>query len=148
MLGPNGGGDLTSGYFIRVDGCGALPYPGKCYHGNYYSYCDGINKDKPGQGTEAEYLSALQRAGEATTDFITQIVNELQGNDRALSALLGHSSVAFAVDTTDSMVGEIAGIQEQIAEVIQRIQSNPDDVPTESVLVPFNDPSRAGLRDR
>src|SRR5262245_56432505 len=71
-LGPGGGGGLTSGYFLGYTanvGCGALPYPGKCHHGNYFlnfSLCEGINKDKPGQGSPSEFQAAMAAAREAT----------------------------------------------------------------------------------
>src|SRR5207342_2817370 len=98
-LGPNGGGGLTSGYFLGYTlnvGCGELPYSGKCHHGNYffdYVLCEGINKDRPGQGTAAEFQAALSAARVATEDFVSQIIDELAGEDRALAALLGVSSV-------------------------------------------------------
>ena len=145
-LGPNGGGGLTSGYFLGYTlnvGCGELPYSGKCHHGNYffdYVLCEGINKDRPGQGTAAEFQAALSAARVATEDFVSQIIDELAGEDRALAALLGLSSVALVVDTTDSMVGDIDQVRTEIAELAQSLQSHEEDVPSEWIVLPFNDP--------
>ena len=134
---------MTSGYFVGITlniGCGPLPYPGKCYHGNYTPFCPGINKDRPGQGTAAEHQSALTAARLATEDFVSQLLDELEGEDKAVAALLGLSSVALVVDTTDSMIGDIELVREQIAELVQTLQSNEEEAPSEWVLVPFNDP--------
>ena len=138
VLGPNGGGGLTSGYYVTVTGCGPLPYPGKCYHGNNSASCSGISKDPT---TKPGHSDALEVARKATKDFVEQITTALQGNDKALGALLGQSSIAFAIDTTDSMTGAIEEVKSQVAEIVARTQINPDTAPTEWVLVPFNDPS-------
>lgn len=137
VLGPSGGGGLTSGYYVTTTGCGPLPHAGKCYHGNYTAACRGINKDLPAY---TGHQTALSIAKTATRDFVMQIINDLQGNDKALGALLGQSSVAFAIDTTDSMHGALDQVKEQVAEIVARAEADPDNAPTEWVLTRFDDP--------
>jgi len=137
LLGPNGGGGLTSGYYVTVSGCGTLPHPGKCYHGDYSSSCVGINKDRP---VTLGHTEAVAIARTATRDFVMQIIDELQGEERALGSLLGQSSIAFAIDTTDSMNGMLSEVKAQVAEIVARAQADPDNAPTEWVLVRFDDP--------
>jgi hypothetical protein len=142
-LGPNGGGGLTSGYFY-LDGCTFGPPPGKCLHGTYdvarALICKGINKDTPGQGDELYYDDAMNVAAAATIKFLDDVFEDLDGEDVARSALLGVSTIVFAVDTTDSMTGKIDNLKEQIHIAVDRIAANPSVVPTEWTLVPFNDP--------
>lgn len=69
---------ISSG-FCHLSAAGSCRIQASAYHGNYTSNCEGINKDKPGQGTLAEHEGALAAARLATRDFVAQIVNELQG---------------------------------------------------------------------
>ena len=146
VLGPGAGGGLTTGYFVGFSlvreaiGCGELPYPGKCYHGNYSSSCRGINKDRYFDGPGLHQLAAIA-ATLATREYVEQIIAELQGDGRALSRLLGHRSFAAVIDTTGSMGFAIDGVKALIGDLAQRAQAGSlGSVPTEWVLVPFNDP--------
>lgn len=137
LLAPNGGGGLTSGYYVGAIGCAELPYPGKCYHGIYSQVCPGINKDK---STFVGYDAAKDLAKKASRKFVQDMVDELQGNDKALTALFGISSIAFVLDVTGSMDVEIEQVKAQVSDLVIRIQANPEAVPSEWVLVALNDP--------
>ena len=153
VLGPGGGGGLTSGYFVEITGCftsywqaGPFPVvgflPGKCRHGNYTSLCPGINKDKPGFGAPGGHVVAMDLATQATEAFVKQITDALQGNDTALGALLGVRSLAFVIDTTGSMDVELDQIKAKIAQLVDRIDDpiSGNNTPSEWILVALNDP--------
>jgi hypothetical protein len=140
-LGPNGGGGLTSGYYIDLFGCGPLPRPGKCYHGNYTFLCKGINKDKPGQGATGQHAAAVAVASAATKDYVQQILSEIAGNDKAIRALLDlKGTLGFVVDDTGSMGEEIAGVKSTIARIVNEVRANADSQPDNYLLVRFGDP--------
>jgi von Willebrand factor A domain-containing protein 7 len=140
-LGPGGGGGLTSAYFIGnpFTGCGDLPHPGKCWHGNYTT-CDGINKDRPDQGAPGEYQAARASSRAATEDYLKQITDELAGNAKALAALLDVRSFAFVIDDTGSMSADIAGVASTVSQIVTLTDANPDLKPTEWMLERFGDP--------
>lgn len=139
-LGPDGGGGLTSGYYVEPTGCLFVPQ-GKCRHGNYTALCPGINKDKPGFGPPGAHEAVMELATRATETFVKQITDELQGNDAALGALLGLRSIAFVIDTTGSMDTELVQIKAQVAQLVQSLQNQQTlNTPSEWILVPLNDP--------
>lgn len=142
-LGPNGGGGDTSGYYVGLLGCGSIP-AGKCWHGNYTSFCPGINKDKPGFPNHG---AARTAASQATTNFVQAIIDELSaiGNaterDKALMALLdARGTVAFIIDDTGSMGGAIDGVKSVVAGIVSAQASDPDLKPTNWVVERFGDP--------
>lgn len=140
VLGPNGGGGLTSGYYNGPRGCLYIA-TGKCFHGNYSTSCPGINKDRPGYGPPQAHETGMDLATRATQAFLKQITDELQGDDTALGALLGVRSIAFVIDTTGSMDTELDQVKAQVTQLVHNIQ-NPlnDNTPSEWILVPLNDP--------
>ncbi|MGB8509730.1 MAG: HET-C-related protein, partial [Pyrinomonadaceae bacterium] len=142
-LGPNGGGGLTSGYYIGnpFTGCGTLPHAGKCYHGNYTSSCSGINKDKSDQGGPGQHARAVTVATAATKDYVGQILSQIEGNDKAISALLDlKGTLGFVIDDTGSMGEEINGVKDTVTRIVNETRSNPDDQPDNYLLVRFGDP--------
>lgn len=155
-LGPNGGGTLTSGYFVgfHVDpsefGCSVEELPAnKCFHGNYSINCPGINKDLDVAGAAHEGVSqnpfhsvAARQAADATTQFVQGILDDLSGNDRALSALLDlKGTLGFVVDDTGSMGSSIDGVVSTIDQMISWIGGNPNTKPDNYLFVQFGDPS-------
>lgn len=107
---------LTSGYFVFpkacfyvpsvaiIAACGALNvcfnYPeGKCRHG-FDFFCNGINKDDQGNPSQAFGLAL-----DATSAFVNDILEELDGRTNAIKALMGIQgpTLAIAIDTTGSM---------------------------------------------
>lgn len=141
-LGPNGGGGLTSAYATGLAlVCGTMPIPGKCSHGNYTFLCEGINKDKPGQGGLGQHTAAVRVARAATKDYVEQIFFELAGNDKALTALLDlKGTLGFVVDDTGSMGPSIAGVKNMITRIVNEVKANPDRQPDNYLLVRFGDP--------
>jgi hypothetical protein len=136
-LGPNGGGGLTSAYYLGAAGCGPLPHPGKCYHGVRFN-CGGINKDEPGR---AGHGAAVSVATAATKDYVEQVLSEIAGNDRAVSALMDlKGTLGFIIDDTGSMGEEISGVKETVARIINETRNNPDAQPDDYLLVRFGDP--------
>jgi hypothetical protein len=142
-LGPNGGGGLTSGYYIGnpFTGCGTLPHPGKCYHGNYSSSCKGINKDRSDQGGPGQHAAAKTVAEAATKDYVEQVLSEIEGNDKAISALLDlKGTLGFIIDDTGSMGPEINGVKDTVTRIVNETTSDPDNQPDNYLLVRFGDP--------
>jgi hypothetical protein len=136
-LGPSGGGGDTSGYYIGLLGCGPIP-AGKCWHGNYSSWCPGINKDKPGF---AGHGAARGVAEQATTNFVQGIIDTLAGKDKALMALLDvRGTTAFIIDDTGSMGGTIDGVKSIVGQIVTTLNNDPDLKPTNWLLERFNDP--------
>jgi flagellar hook capping protein FlgD len=147
-LGPNGGGTLTSGYYLNKCGCDLSLVPaGKCLHGTYFSgffsnacrpFCDGINKDRP---EEDGYTAAHSAAADATADYLEQILSQIRGNDKAVAAFLDvRGTLAFIVDDTGSMGEEIDGVKSVINQIIAIVSTDPDLRPDEYMLVRFGDP--------
>jgi uncharacterized repeat protein (TIGR01451 family) len=141
MLGPKGGGGLTSGYYVGPGGCDPLPIPGKCYHGNYKDACKGINKDDPNQGGPGQHAAARKLAEAATKDYVEMILTTLAGNDKALTALLDlNGALGFIIDDTGSMGPSIDGVKTAVAKIVEEVRENPDSQPDSYVLVRFGDP--------
>lgn len=144
-LGPGGGGGLTSAYYIGnpFTGCGDLPFPGKCHHGNYTDSCKGINKDKPDQGPPGMHAIAVTVARAATRDFVELILSDhrIAGNDKAISALLDlKGTIGFVIDDTGSMGEEIDGVKSTIARIVAAVEADPSIKPDNYLLVRFGDP--------
>lgn len=154
-LGTSGGGSLTSAYFVGVTlnrdtfGCvrEEMP-PNKCFHGNYKPACQGINKDLDAKGAAEKgvkqnpfHPQAAALARQATRVFVSGILDELNGNDRALAALLDvRGTLAFVVDDSGSMGSTIAGVSGTINQIVGQVSSDPENAPENYMLVSFNDP--------
>lgn len=154
-LGANGGGSLTSAYFVGMTldrdtfGCVRedMP-PNKCFHGNYKPACQGINKDLDARGAAEKGVTqnpfhpqAASLARQATRKFVSDILEELKGNDRALAALLDvRGTLAFVVDDSGSMGSTIAGVSGTINQIVGQVSSDPENTPENYMLVSFNDP--------
>ena len=136
-LGPGGGDGLTSAYYLGALGCGPLPHPGKCYHGVPFN-CAGINKDDAGR---ANHAAAVSVATAATRDYVQQVLDEIEGDDQAISALLDlKGTLGFIIDDTGSMSEEIAGVKSTVTSIINEARNNPDAQPDNYLLVRFGDP--------
>lgn len=126
--------NATTGYFSVV----LAPPEGKCNHGLLID--PGIHKDEPGRTGHA---AARAAAVNATESLVRQVLTApgIAGNDRAIKAFLDvRGAVGFAVDTTGSMGGVIAGVKSSIARIVTTVAGSPNP-PDRYVLVDFNDPS-------
>ena len=138
VLGPGGGGGPTSGYYLGLLGCSSSLPAGKCYHGNYTSFCPGINKDKPGFPNHG---AARGVAEQATLQFVQALVNTLAGEDEAIMALLDvKGTTGFVIDDTGSMSATIGGVKSIVGQIVNHLNSNPDLKPTNWLMERFGDP--------
>lgn len=140
MLGPGGGGSLTSAYYIGnpFTGCGDLPCAGKCYHGNYTSFCVGVNKDRDDSTTMLDD-TARDLARIATSDYLSLITSEISGNPAAIAALLDvQGTVGFVIDDTGSMGEEIGGVQQIVTFIVEFLKNA--SVKNNWLLERFGDP--------
>jgi hypothetical protein len=159
VLGPAGGGTLTSGYFVGFSmsrdtfGCDVEQLPAdKCFHGNYTQACPGINKDldavgaaQNGVAQNPNHGSAAQQARQATRLFVQGILDELKGNDKALAALLDvKGTLGFVVDDTGSMGSSINGVVGAINQIVDETSANPEAQPDNYLFVRFGDPDVGG----
>lgn len=146
-LGPAGGGSLTSAYYVGALGCGPIPQ-GKCYHGNYMSWCLGINKDLDAAGAAYHEVAqspwhgvAASQARQNTRQFLQGILDELAGNDPALAALLDiKGTLGFVVDDTGSMGSSINGVVSTIDQMIAVTDIHPTVRPDNYLFLRFGDP--------
>jgi len=158
-LGPNGGGHVTSGYFVGFSlfpsqfGCSLDELPAnKCFHGNYSPNCTGINKDLDAAGARQHGVtqnpnhgSAASLGREATRVFVQGILDELRGNDRALAALLDvRGTLGYVIDDTGSMGSSIAGVKSVIAQMLNVVSGSPEREPDNYLMVRFGDPDVGG----
>jgi hypothetical protein len=126
--------NTTTGYFSLV----LAPPDGKCNHG--LGLDPGIHKDEP---SRTGHTAARSAAVNATEGLVRQILAApgIAGNDRAVRALLDvRGAVGFAVDTTGSMGGVIAGVKTSIGRIVTTVAGS-QNPPDRYVLVAFNDPS-------
>ncbi|MBJ6982030.1 hypothetical protein [Luteimonas sp. MC1572] len=155
VLGPAGGGTLTSAYFVGFTlsrenfGCDVDELPAnKCFHGNYRPTCIGINKDLDATGAaqnnvpmNPHHPAAATQAREATRVFVQGILDDLAGNDRALAALLDvRGTLGFVVDDTGSMGSSITGVVGTINQIVTEVDANPELSPDNYLLVRYGDP--------
>jgi hypothetical protein len=151
---------VTSGYFqftLKVPRCGAPA--GKCQHGldvdGVGVICpDGINKDG---AFRPNFEPAHDRAVEATTDFVTQILEApgVAGNARAIKALMDVSTVAFVIDDQNCNMAKpewylpgsnhaytpiLDAIKQGVVQTVRNLQAM-EDPPEEYILERFNDHS-------
>lgn len=157
-LKPNG--ILTSGYYSSShDKYGVLiekPRQ-KCSHGGFLdstsdiSATGGINKDSLSSkwsNHNSQHAEAAQLAETATLDMLQEIRNAV--NDDALfSEFLGISinvtsaSIAYVIDTTESMIEELPEIQATIPQLRASLKQYAEingNISILYILVPFNDP--------
>ena len=147
-LGPGGGGSLTSAYYVGALGCGPIPQ-GKCYHGNYMSWCLGINKDLDAAGAAHHDVAqspwhgvASSQARQNTRQFLQGILDDLEGNDAALAALLDiKGTLGFVVDDTGSMGSSIRGVVSTIDRIISITDISPVVRPDNYLFLRFGDPN-------
>lgn len=103
--------DLTSGYEICRGFRSNVP-TGKCCKAD-------IDKDGP---------AAKDLAVEATTDYLNQVIDALRAADPseiAIRSFLGRDeSVAFLIDTTESMREELITIKDVISDFIARFEGD------------------------
>lgn len=134
---------LTSAYFSGpnpLTGRSGAPNGG-CYHGNYTESCDGINKDRNEPPGDPLHAKAVQLAILATRDYTQQVLDEIAGNDKAVSALLDvRGTCAFVIDDTGSMGTEIAGVKQMVTSLVNSLAADPAKAPTNWALLRFGDP--------
>lgn len=144
------GGLLTSGYYGGEDR--VKPGAFKCSHGGPLDksspssdplgyFREGINKDtlycdiSPHSGF---HNTAAAAAIAGTQQFVEDIKAEI--TPAQLKALLGAGpTLAFAIDTTGSMGGIIAGVRASAISIVDA-RLGTDEEPLQYVLAPFNDP--------
>jgi hypothetical protein len=143
------GSFLTSGYYA---GEGRDKPPGKCRHGGFFDGSPGrggINKDSaicagitsPGI-FDSPHNDSNAMAASVATDATAQIFRDIRGrvNERQFKALLGVGpSLAFAIDTTNSMGSIIAGVRNTAITIVNGRLGTPDE-PSKYILSPFDDP--------
>lgn len=154
-LGASGGGSLTSAYFVGFTldrstfGCVREKMPAnKCFHGNYTPSCQGINKDLDARGAADKgvrqnpfHPQAAALGRQATRAFVAGILDDLEGNDRALAALLDvRGTLGFVIDDTGSMGSTINGVRGAINRIVGQVSSDPEKAPENYLLMSFNDP--------
>lgn len=86
-------GETSTGYWYGLNGIGqpvlsGMP-PGKCPHGGFDPLSSGLNKDTDLRPRHAE---ARQLAKLASWNFVSKIIQDLEGNDAALCALMGDTT--------------------------------------------------------
>lgn len=141
---------LTSGYYGGEDR--VKPGAFKCSHGGPLDksspssdplgyFREGINKDtlycdiSPHSGF---HNPAAAAAIAGTQQFVEDIKAEI--TPAQLKALLGAGpTLAFAIDTTGSMGGIIAGVRASAISIVDA-RLGTDEEPLQYVLAPFNDP--------
>ena len=141
---------LTSGYYGGEDR--VKPGAFKCSHGGPLDksspssdilgyFREGINKDtlycdiSPHSGF---HNTAAAAAIAGTQQFVEDIKAEI--TPAQLKALLGAGpTLAFAIDTTGSMGGIIAGVRASAISIVDA-RLGTDEEPLQYVLAPFNDP--------
>lgn len=154
-LASGSGGGLTSAYFVggpdfippfeNRTGCNPALLPtGKCFHGNQDPRdlgtisCFGIHKDGPARPFHAQARSVAEVA---TTDYVQQIIDEIAGNEKAISALLDiKGTIGFVIDDTGSMGEEIGGVKLVVAAIVRALNALPSLRPDNWLLERFNDP--------
>jgi hypothetical protein len=142
---------LTSGYYGGEDR--AKPGAFKCSHGGPLDksspssdpvgyFREGINKDTlycDISPHSSYHGTAAGAAIAGTQQFIEDIKAEI--TPAQLKALLGAGpTLAFAIDTTGSMGGIIAGVRASATSIVDA-RLGTDEEPLQYVLAPFNDPS-------
>jgi len=142
---------LTSGYYGGEDR--VKPGTFKCSHGGPLDksspssdpvgyFREGINKDTlycDISPHSTYHGTAASAAIAGTQQFIEDIKAEI--TPAQLKALLGAGpTLAFAIDTTGSMGGIIAGVRASAISIIDA-RLGTDEEPLQYVLAPFNDPS-------
>lgn len=151
---------LTSGYFGGQDGSNGYRR-GKCLHGGNWDITEssitnfgGINKDSStcflsAPGTVISISphadnnpSAESVAIQATKDALMGALNGIKSrvSEEQFKALLGIGpSLAFAIDTTGSMGGEINGVKADVLNIINARKGTAEEA-IRYILSPFNDP--------
>jgi hypothetical protein len=142
---------LTSGYYGGEDR--VKPGAFKCSHGGPLDksspssdpvgyFREGINKDTLycDISPHSRYHGTAAAAAIAgTQQFVEDIKAEI--TPAQLKALLGAGpTLAFAIDTTGSMGGIIAGVRASATSIVDA-RLGTDEEPLQYVLAPFNDPS-------
>ena len=155
LLGAAGGGSPTSYYFVggltmpSDFGCNTDELPAKkCFHGNYTRSCIGLNKDLDAAGAARENVPQNPRHADAalaakhnTRLFIDGILDELAGDDKALTALLDvRGTLAFVIDNTGSMGNSLNGVKQTVSAMVAEAAANPDLAPENYLLEVFGDP--------
>lgn len=154
------GGILTSGYADGqrdVEGREIEKPPGKCSHGGFLDPSadtfakGGINKDSSVEVWSPRhflYETAANLAQEATADILREMRLDVD-DDQRFSAYLGLNvpeaiSIAYVIDTTESMREELLQIQATIPAIRtnleQYVESFGASMSVNYILVPFNDP--------
>lgn len=142
---------LTSGYYGGEDR--VKPGAFKCSHGGPLDksspssdpigyFREGINKDTRYcdiSPHSADHGTAAGAAIAGTQQFVEDIKAEI--TPAQLKALLGAGpTLAFAIDTTGSMGGIIAGVRDSATSIVNA-RLGTEEEPLQYVLAPFNDPS-------
>ncbi|KAF2751895.1 hypothetical protein M011DRAFT_9123 [Sporormia fimetaria CBS 119925] len=153
---------LTSGYYAGEDRpLGGAPIPEyKCRHGGatdsalgaiagavyaevFNDVPEGINKDSLNCFWSPHWFlhrQAVNLAIQSSIQYIEDIIAEGPLEDKERRLLFGvGTSLAFAIDTTGSMAGIIAGTRRQAIE-IARSRLGTKDEPIDYIVAPFNDP--------
>ncbi len=150
---------LTSGYHGKQrdsDGQEIIKPHGKCSHGGFLDTTSdadatgGINKDSPFRVWSPHldlYNEAARVAQQATADMLQEIRSDVN-NDQLFSMYLGIDiaaqsiSIAYVIDTSESMDDELPEIQATIPRIradLNRFSAN-GNMNVRYILVPFNDP--------
>nr|XP_061792057.1 von Willebrand factor A domain-containing protein 7-like [Nerophis lumbriciformis] len=135
---------LTSGYFSLFSS--AKP-DGKCSHGGLDDRTSrtppigGINKNTIGSEHGSLHNQAANLAITATMELLEDI--RIAGGDKNFLRLMGLSQTSvlcFVIDTTGSMIDEIAEVRRLSAQIVESRRGTILEPPA-YILVPFNDPT-------
>jgi von Willebrand factor A domain-containing protein 7 len=111
---------LTSGYWFGCDGRDDSQLPaGKCYHGLElpgFSYA-GTNKD---HSDRPNFTEARASAMDTTRVIINRLLdsNGVARNLNRTAALMGYKTLAFAIDTTGSMIEELPQVKASVHDTV------------------------------
>ena len=152
----NTNGEVTSGYYLTLNGTGRKP-PGKCSHGGLSDAgangTEGINKDSewpvyaPHGFVSNWHQTAANLSQQATQRYFEQFVNDPQLGGPALTEPqlrllfgLGAAPLVFVVDTTGSMGDVIAAVQATTKSIVTSLIGTIDE-PSSYTLMAYNDPA-------
>jgi uncharacterized repeat protein (TIGR01451 family) len=111
----------------------------------YSSAVGGISKDDfdCDDAPHADFhVLAARYAKKATKEYLVEVVKNASGmTTKKLDKLFGvNRGLAFSVDTTGSMGSSIAGVRQELINIVNSRRGT-DLEPSKYVLMPFNDPS-------
>ena len=119
---------------------------GKCLHGyddtDVHNNCDGISKDIATREPDHPYGRAFSVAMQHTTEFVQDLVDEIDDPDQLQCLMHSGAQVGFCIDTTGSMGSVIAAVEASVLDIAGTAVMDAESgfEPT-FLLETFNDPA-------